>query len=75
MKSKMLSFKDKKLLLLKAAKTNDGIRHIMECMPIFSKNELVFDTIQKYRNDGAMLVLVVSCFSVEPFLAAGESHD
>ena len=59
-----LSFEEKELLLLKAAKTDEGIRRIIEHMPVSPKNDLVFGTLQKYRNDGAMLVLVVSCFSV-----------
>lgn len=60
-----MTFEEKKALLLTAAETDEGIRHIMECMP-GSPDPKIFNTLKEYREDGPMLVLAVTCFSVCP---------
>ena len=62
-----MTFEEKEILLLKAAETDEGIHHIMEYMP-GTPNKLVFNTLKKYRRDGPMLVLAVTCFSVHPLI-------
>lgn len=60
-----MTFEEKEILLLKAAETDEGIRHIVEFI-LGIPNESVFNTLKKYRTDGPMLVLAATCFSVRP---------
>ncbi len=60
-----MTFEEKAQLLLKAAETDEGIHYIMESIPGSPNNE-VFNALKKFRKDGPMLVLAVTCFSVRP---------
>jgi len=59
-----LSFEQKEALLFHAAKTDEGIRAIMECIPGSPTDDIYFDTLKKYRDDGPMLLLAVTAFSI-----------